>query len=83
MENIGENQGTSRKIKRFFSDVNVLPPPFDALKRLGETGGLGRLTRCGERDGSFGIIGKTGIDETRQIEKKGGIEKTARRNERS
>ncbi|MBQ6827527.1 MAG: hypothetical protein IJO46_05890, partial [Thermoguttaceae bacterium] len=83
MENIGENQGTSRKIKRFFADVNVLPSTFDALKRLGKTGGLGRLARRGEPDGSSGIIGKTQICEARQIEKRGGIEKTARRNERS
>ncbi len=45
MENIGENQGTSRKITAFFLDVSVLPSTFDALKRLGKTGGLERMAR--------------------------------------
>jgi hypothetical protein len=79
MENIGENQGTARKITAFFLDVSVLPSTLDALKRLGKTGGLKRLARCGEQRENSGIIRKTRIRETREIGKKEEIEKTARR----
>jgi hypothetical protein len=83
MENIGENQGTSRKIKRFFPEVSVLPSGLDALKRLGKTGGLERLARRGERGGSFAIRKKTKRRGTRRIGKTEKIEKDRPANERS
>jgi hypothetical protein len=79
MGNIGENQGTSRKIKRFFPDVNVLPSAFDALKRLGKKDGLERSARRGERGGPFRIIGRRKKRGRRRIGKEGEIEKTVRR----
>ncbi|MBQ5790864.1 MAG: hypothetical protein IIW01_11285 [Thermoguttaceae bacterium] len=78
MENIGENQGTSRKIKRFFPDVSVLSASLDALKRLGKKGGLGRLARRGGRRGSSERIRKTETREKRRIGKAGEIEKLVR-----
>ena len=79
MENIGENQGTSRKITAFFLGVSVLPATFDALKRLEKKGGLGRLARRGERRGNSEIVRKTRRSGMRRMGETEKIEKTVRR----
>jgi hypothetical protein len=75
MENIGENQGTSRKITAFFPDVSVLAASADALERLQ---GLKR-TRRRRRNVERGKRGENGKKErtggTRKIGERRKIEK--------
>jgi len=75
MENIGENQGTSRKITAFFPDVNVFPTSADALERSQGLKRTRRRRRNVER-GERGEIGKTGGNVgTREMGKRRKIEK--------